>query len=67
MIVTFTRHFPPYNPGESAGFDDVTGRRFIEHGIAQAVVTPGDAVQKENSDAPPPDDPKPAGRRTVTK
>lgn len=34
MLVRFTRPYPPYNPGEVAGFSEAKARQLINGGVA---------------------------------
>jgi hypothetical protein len=56
QIVRFTRHWGPYNAGETAGFDVAEAGRLIEAGVAVAagVEVPAATAQPVSDPVQPP-------------
>ena len=39
-VIKFVKNMGPYSPGDSAGFEDVQARAYIDHGVAELVSRP---------------------------
>jgi len=49
-LVEFIKSCPPYNPGETAGFDDTEAERLVSRGTARFRDARGDAQAKAVAD-----------------
>lgn len=71
-VIKFVKNMGPYSPGDSAGFEDVQARAYIDHGVAELVSRPDSkklapAAPEPESSAPaqaPAEDAAPADPNT---